>query len=117
VCVDLCGRALAGVAAETVVLMLIYLDHAAGQSRKQIEAHGRTYTRKDLYDAIMIGAVERVRPKIMTVVPNIAGLLPMMWSTGSSPKPLTFNAAQAGTPDPLMQINIRLQECDYQLAT
>jgi Cu(I)/Ag(I) efflux system membrane protein CusA/SilA len=81
--------------------MLIYLDHAAAQSRKRIEAHGRTYTRKDLYDAIMIGAAERVRPKMMAVVPIIAGLLPMMWSTGPSPKPLTCNASSGRHTRPI----------------
>jgi len=40
-------------------------------------------TRADLYDAIMEGAVERVRPKMMTVVAIMAGLLPIMWSTGT----------------------------------
>jgi Cu(I)/Ag(I) efflux system membrane protein CusA/SilA len=40
-------------------------------------------TRKDIYEAIMEGAVERVRPKMMTVVAIMAGLLPIMWSTGT----------------------------------
>ena len=43
----------------------------------------RALTRRDLYDAIMEGAVERVRPKMMTVVAIMAGLLPIMWSTGT----------------------------------
>ena len=47
------------------------------------EAEGRTLTRDDLYAAIMEGAVERVRPKMMTVVPITAGLLPILWSTGT----------------------------------
>ena len=46
-------------------------------------AEGRQLTRRDLYDAIMEGAVERVRPKMMTVVAIMAGLLPIMWSTGT----------------------------------
>ncbi len=46
-------------------------------------AEGRELTRRDLYDAIMEGAVERVRPKMMTVVAIMAGLLPIMWSTGT----------------------------------
>src|SRR5204862_3774556 len=46
-------------------------------------AERRALTRDDLYDAIMEGAVERVRPKIMTVVAIMAGLLPIMWSTGT----------------------------------
>jgi AcrB/AcrD/AcrF family len=76
--------ALAGVAAETGVVMLIYLDHAAEEVRTRCLAQGRPYTRADLYEAIMIGAVERVRPKMMTVVAIMAGLLPIMWSTGTA---------------------------------
>jgi Cu(I)/Ag(I) efflux system membrane protein CusA/SilA len=75
--------ALAGVAAETGVVMLIYLDHATEGVRRRCAAEGRPYTRRDLYDAIMVGAVERVRPKMMTVVAIMAGLLPIMWSTGT----------------------------------
>ena len=75
--------ALAGVAAETGVVMLIYLDHAAEEVRARCAAEGRPYTRKDLYEAIMVGAVERVRPKMMTVVAIMGGLLPIMWSTGT----------------------------------
>jgi Cu(I)/Ag(I) efflux system membrane protein CusA/SilA len=72
--------ALAGVAAETGVVMLIYLDHALTRHRGLAAAEGRTFTRADLYAAIMEGAVERVRP---TVVAIMAGLLPIMWSTGT----------------------------------
>jgi Cu(I)/Ag(I) efflux system membrane protein CusA/SilA len=75
--------ALAGVAAETGVIMLIYLDHAMQEIKARRAAEGRTYTRADLYDAIMIGAVDRVRPKMMTVVAIMAGLLPILWSTGT----------------------------------
>jgi len=75
--------ALAGVAAETGVVMLIYLNHALAQTKARCEAEGRALTRRDLYDAIMEGAVERVRPKMMTVVAIMAGLLPIMWSTGA----------------------------------
>jgi copper/silver efflux system protein len=74
---------LAGVAAETGVVMLIYLDHAAAEIRERCHREGRPYTREGLYSAIMIGAVERVRPKMMTVVAIMAGLLPIMWSTGT----------------------------------
>ena len=71
--------ALAGVAAETGVVMLIYLDHAwAARS-----AGGRTPTMHDLYDAVMEGAVERVRPKMMTVTAIMAGLLPILWGNGA----------------------------------
>src|SRR4029079_19207129 len=46
-------------------------------------ANGASLTREDLREAIMFGAVERVRPKMMTVVAIMAGLLPIMWSTGT----------------------------------
>ncbi|TMJ74821.1 MAG: efflux RND transporter permease subunit, partial [Alphaproteobacteria bacterium] len=75
--------ALAGVAAETGVVMLIYLDHAVVEARARCAAEGRSYARENLYEAIMVGAVERVRPKMMTVVAIMAGLLPIMWSTGT----------------------------------
>jgi Cu(I)/Ag(I) efflux system membrane protein CusA/SilA len=75
--------ALAGVAAETGVVMLIYLNQALAEIRERRAAEGRTLTRDDLRDAIMEGAVERVRPKMMTVVAIMAGLLPIMWSTGA----------------------------------
>jgi Cu(I)/Ag(I) efflux system membrane protein CusA/SilA len=75
--------ALAGVAAETGVVMLIYLNHALAQIEARRMAEGRALSRADLYDAIMEGAVERVRPKMMTVVAIMAGLLPIMWSTGT----------------------------------
>ena len=75
--------ALAGVAAETGVVMLIYLDHALRELKEKCIAEGRPFTRSDLQEAIMLGAVERVRPKMMTVVAIIAGLLPIMWSTGT----------------------------------
>jgi Cu(I)/Ag(I) efflux system membrane protein CusA/SilA len=75
--------ALAGVAAETGVVMLIYLDHALTRHRELAAAEGRAFTHRDLYAAIMEGAVERVRPKMMTVVAIMAGLLPIMWSTGT----------------------------------
>ena len=75
--------ALAGVAAETGVVMLIYLDHAWEALKAQRRAEGSEPSVGDLYEAIMEGAVERVRPKMMTVVAIMAGLLPIMWSTGA----------------------------------
>ncbi len=75
--------ALAGVAAETGVIMLIYLDHAWAEIKRACAADKRGPTREDLARAIMIGAVERVRPKVMTVVAIMAGLLPILWSTGT----------------------------------
>jgi Cu(I)/Ag(I) efflux system membrane protein CusA/SilA len=75
--------ALAGVAAETGVIMLIYLDSAMQELHARRLADGTPFTRADLHEAIMRGAVERVRPKMMTVVAIMAGLLPIMWSTGA----------------------------------
>jgi Cu(I)/Ag(I) efflux system membrane protein CusA/SilA len=75
--------ALAGVAAETGVIMLIYLDHALMALRRQREAANQPLTASDIYAAVMEGAVERVRPKMMTVVAIMAGLLPILWSTGT----------------------------------
>ena len=74
--------ALAGVAAETGVVMLIYLDNAAEEGKAERLKEGRPYTRADLYEAIMIGAVERVRPKMMTVVAIMAGLCPSCGAPG-----------------------------------
>jgi Cu(I)/Ag(I) efflux system membrane protein CusA/SilA len=75
--------ALAGVAAETGVVMLIYLDQAMAELKAERAATGEPFTRADLYDAIMVGAVDRVRPKMMTVVAIMAGLVPILWSTGT----------------------------------
>jgi Cu(I)/Ag(I) efflux system membrane protein CusA/SilA len=75
--------ALAGVAAETGVVMLLYLNQALAEIGERRVAEGRPLSRKDLQAAIMEGAVERVRPKMMTVVAIMAGLLPIMWSTGT----------------------------------
>jgi Cu(I)/Ag(I) efflux system membrane protein CusA/SilA len=72
--------ALAGVAAETGVIMLIYLDEAV--MTKLIENDHRI-SRRDLYDAIIFGAVERVRPKMMTVTAIMGGLLPIFWGEGA----------------------------------
>ena len=71
--------ALAGVAAETGVIMLIYLNQAYGEKLSQ----GQMNSLKDLYDAIIAGAVDRVRPKMMTVLTIMAGLLPILWGTGT----------------------------------
>jgi Cu(I)/Ag(I) efflux system membrane protein CusA/SilA len=71
--------ALAGVSAETGVVMLLYLDVAYNEA----VAAGRMRTRADLVDAVYQGAVARVRPKIMTTSVILAGLLPIMWSHGT----------------------------------
>jgi Cu(I)/Ag(I) efflux system membrane protein CusA/SilA len=75
--------ALAGVAAETGVVMLIYLDHALKDHQARAVREGRAFSRDDLNAAIMEGAVERVRPKMMTVCAIVAGLLPILWSSGT----------------------------------
>lgn len=71
--------ALSGVAAETGVIMLIYLDHAYEERL----LHGRMNTLADLKEAVIEGAVERVRPKMMTVTAIMAGLIPIMWGHGT----------------------------------
>ena len=71
--------ALAGVSAETGVVMLLYLDVAYDEA----VGKGLMRNKKDLVEAVYHGAVSRVRPKIMTASVIMAGLLPIMWSTGS----------------------------------
>jgi len=85
--------ALAGVAAETGVIMLIYLDHAWEDVKDQCRQSNRAPTVTDLYGAVMEGAVERVRPKMMTVVAIMAGLLPIMWGTGTGSEVMSRIAA------------------------
>ncbi len=75
--------ALAGVAAETGVVMLIYLDQACTAMLAKHHAARQQCTVADLYEAVMQGAVLRVRPLMMTVFAIIAGLLPIMWGTGT----------------------------------
>ncbi|MFK5927085.1 MAG: CusA/CzcA family heavy metal efflux RND transporter [Desulfuromusa sp.] len=71
--------ALAGISAETGVVMLLYLDLAFELWKEK----GRMNTRGDLVQAIHHGAVKRIRPKIMTICVIIAGLIPIMWSHGA----------------------------------
>ena len=71
--------ALAGVAAETGVVMLLYLK----QAYRDRVSRDALNTRQDLYEVVMHGAVERVRPKMMTVAATIAALMPIMWGTGT----------------------------------
>ena len=85
--------ALAGVAAETGVIMLIYLDHAWAAVKAKRRAEGQVPSLSDLYEAIMEGAVERVRPKMMTVVAIMAGLLPIMWGSGTGSEVMSRIAA------------------------
>jgi Cu(I)/Ag(I) efflux system membrane protein CusA/SilA len=71
--------ALAGVDAETGIVMLLYLDHAYEKRQRE----GRLLNRADLQAAIEEGAVQRIRPKMMTVMAILMGLLPIMWSHGT----------------------------------
>src|ERR687897_741877 len=71
--------ALAGVDAETGVIMLLYLEPAYEKWRTE----GRMQTIKDLHEAIIEGAVKRIRPKVMTIMAILMGLLPIMWSHGA----------------------------------
>jgi Cu(I)/Ag(I) efflux system membrane protein CusA/SilA len=68
--------ALAGVDAETGVVMLLYLDLAYEEWRRK----GKLKTLRDLEDSVMHGAVRRIRPKMMTVASTFMGLLPIMWA-------------------------------------
>jgi Cu(I)/Ag(I) efflux system membrane protein CusA/SilA len=81
--------ALAGVAAEFGVVMLIYLDHAIEDRRRT----GRLNTRTDLAEAIMEGAVLRVRPKAMTVAVILAGLIPILIGHGTGSEVMSRIAA------------------------
>jgi Cu(I)/Ag(I) efflux system membrane protein CusA/SilA len=71
--------ALAGVDAETGMVMLLYLDVAHDRWKQE----GRMKSMDDLEGAVMEGAVQRVRPKMMTVLAILMGLLPIMWSSGT----------------------------------
>jgi Cu(I)/Ag(I) efflux system membrane protein CusA/SilA len=75
--------ALAGVAAETGVVMVMYLEHAWAERRRRAQEQGRAPTRAELREAIVEGALLRLRPKLMTVITVIVGLLPIMWGSGT----------------------------------
>ena len=81
--------ALSGVAAETGVVMLIFLEEAVARYKRE----GRLNTRRDLEAAIFEGAVLRVRPKMMTVTAIMAGLLPIMWGSGTGSETMRRIAA------------------------
>jgi len=71
--------ALAGLDAETGVVMLLYLTLAHAKHQRE----GKLVTKSDLREAIVEGAARRLRPKLMTVATLFIGLLPVLWSTGS----------------------------------
>jgi len=82
--------ALSGLATETGVVMVLFLDLAYGDELKR---GGWIMTPQRLHDAIIHGAVMRVRPKMMTVATTIMGLLPIMWMTGTGAQPMKRMAA------------------------
>ena len=74
---------LVGIAAETGLVMLVYLDQALEAASATRKAAGEKLTLEDLYTAVTQGAVDRVRPVMMTVAGSVLGLLPIMWSSGT----------------------------------
>lgn len=81
--------ALAGLAAETAIIMHVYLDLAC----KKREQDGHVMDKAELNEAVIEGAVLRVRPKMMTVMTTIMGLIPIMWATGAGSGPMKRMAA------------------------
>lgn len=75
--------ALAGVAAETGVVMLVYLEQAWHTTLSRRQQADEPVQLQDLYAAVIHGAAERVRPKMMTVTTIMVGLLPIMWGSGT----------------------------------
>jgi len=85
--------ALGGVAVEIGVVMLAYLDHALARRAGSRRARGEELTRADVHDAVVEGALLRVRPVTMTKVAIIAALLPILWSSGSGSEAMSRIAA------------------------
>jgi copper/silver efflux system protein len=81
--------ALAGLDAETGVVMLLYLDIAYHRAQSE----GRLLTYRDTEDAVMEGAVQRLRPKLMTVLAILVGLAPLMWGSGTGSEAMKRIAA------------------------
>ena len=75
--------ALAGVAAETGVVMLLYLNQAWSRRLQEAGREGRTLVEADVRESIVEGALLRLRPKLMTVLTIVVGLLPIMWGSGT----------------------------------
>jgi Cu(I)/Ag(I) efflux system membrane protein CusA/SilA len=75
--------ALAGVAAETGVVMLLYLNQAWQRRMRTAAAEGRALAEEDVQESIVEGALLRLRPKLMTVLTIMVGLLPIMWGSGT----------------------------------
>jgi Cu(I)/Ag(I) efflux system membrane protein CusA/SilA len=72
--------ALFGTAVQTAVVMVIYLNESVHKKREDV---GRQLTPKELLQAVIDGALLRLRPKVMTVTTVVAGLLPIMWSSSA----------------------------------
>jgi Cu(I)/Ag(I) efflux system membrane protein CusA/SilA len=85
--------ALGGVAAEIGVVMLAYLDQALKHRAEARAQRGEKLTRKDIHDAVTEGALMRIRPIIMTNTAIIAGLLPILWSSGAGSEAMQRIAA------------------------
>ncbi len=85
--------ALAGVAAETGIVMLVFLDNAFNKYKQKAENENRSLSFDELKEAVIEGALLRVRPKIMTVMAIIGGLLPIMIGTGTGSEVMTRIAA------------------------
>jgi Cu(I)/Ag(I) efflux system membrane protein CusA/SilA len=85
--------ALGGVAVEIGVVMLAYLDNALARRAQARHERGDALTRTDLREAIVEGALLRIRPVTMTKVAIIAALLPILWSTGTGHEPMSRIAA------------------------
>ena len=75
--------ALFGVAVETGILMLVYMNNSLYDKSSKLKAESRSFTNQDVEDAIYDGAVLRLRPKLMTVLVDIIGLLPVLLATGT----------------------------------
>lgn len=75
--------ALAGVAVEIGVLMLVYLNQSLDQCRSEVARKGRIFSDEDLLNAVLQGAALRVRPIMMTVLTVVVGLVPIMLSDGT----------------------------------
>jgi Cu(I)/Ag(I) efflux system membrane protein CusA/SilA len=85
--------ALFGVAVETGVLMLVYMNNSIHKKVSKITAENKSMTNQDIEDAIYAGAALRLRPKLMTVLVDIIGLMPVLLATGTGSdvmKPITI---------------------------
>jgi len=85
--------ALFGIAVETGILMLVYLNNSVYKKINKLKEQQKSINKQELEDAIYSGAVLRLRPKLMTVIVDILGLLPILLATGAGSdvmKPITY---------------------------